>query len=99
MTQPARVVFTQFLQPNGRKAPCPIDVTGEVKKLAKVLTEAGFRFELEVLRSGQLNMDCCGLFRGDDQPIAGYLCSKVDVETGAETLIREAYKRYIAGVD
>jgi hypothetical protein len=53
------VNFTQFLRPNGHKQIIIITVPEEYEARAKELTDAGYKFEIEVLRNGVVSMECC----------------------------------------
>jgi hypothetical protein len=61
------IAFTQYLRPNGRAAPVSIDMSPETEALAAELGGAGYRFEIEVLRTGDVSMDCS---RGPDDVLA-----------------------------
>lgn len=65
------VVFTQFLHPNGRKRKDWIRVSPEVKKLATELISNGYAFECEILRTGQVHLDCCN----DEHVLANAICN------------------------
>lgn len=53
------VQFIQFLLPFGEARPTSIDVPEEVGTRANELREAGFHFEAEVLRTGEVSLECC----------------------------------------
>lgn len=54
------VPFTQYLRPNGRKAPVTIERPPEIEALARRLIEGGCTFELELLSTGVVSMECVG---------------------------------------
>ena len=62
------IAFTQYLRPFGRRQSVSIDVPAEVEALASRLIAAGYVFEVEVLRTGHVSMDCSR--PGDDEPVA-----------------------------
>jgi len=52
------IPFTQYVLPNGRKEPTSIETSKEVDKIAHDLIDAGCRFDIEILRTGQVSMTC-----------------------------------------
>lgn len=65
------IPFTQFIRPSGRPQPVTVDRPAEIEAMAQELIEAGYRFEIEVLTTGHINMDC--VRPGADEPLAGEL--------------------------
>ena len=53
------IPFTQFLMPDGREKPVTIDRPSGVEAKARALIEAGFRFEIEMLQTGEISMEIC----------------------------------------
>ena len=52
------IPFTQFLLPNGERRAVTVDTTPELEAIAHELIANGCRFEIELLRSGEIYMDC-----------------------------------------
>ena len=50
------IAFTQFLMPDGRKRQMNIDRPPEIELLALELSDAGHRFEIEMLTTGEVSM-------------------------------------------
>jgi hypothetical protein len=50
------IPFTQFLRPNGKRREVLIDRPDEIAAKAQAIMEAGFRFEIEELTNGYVNM-------------------------------------------
>lgn len=51
--------FTQYLRPNGKKQPVVIDRPEDIEIKVKEIEELGYKFEIEVLSTGIVHMDCC----------------------------------------
>lgn len=51
------IPFTQFLMPDGRRRSITIDRPAPIEDLAKQIIAAGFRFEIEMLQTGQVSME------------------------------------------
>jgi hypothetical protein len=84
------IQFTQFLRPDGRRAPVEIDMSEEVESLADTLVKAGCRFEIEELTTGMVNMECMLGY----ECICGELCPNGPaVPNKVESLVRKAYER------
>jgi hypothetical protein len=86
------VHFTQFLFPNGRRAPVEIDMPPEVEAKAEELRKAGWSFETECFPDTQIvHADCCD----DDDVLADEVCSNgPDVLVMVERLVRKAHERW-----
>ncbi|MDW9726340.1 hypothetical protein GOB91_29265 [Sinorhizobium meliloti] len=56
----AEIPFTQYLMPDGRKAPVRINRPDEISDKAEKIIEAGYRFECEVLTTGQISLTIAG---------------------------------------
>lgn len=52
---PFVVPFTQYLLPRGEKQSVYLPVDKETFKKAQEITEAGYQFEIEVLRTGEVS--------------------------------------------
>lgn len=92
--------FTQYLRPNGVTLHRTFEASREVEALADELVAAGYRFEVELLSSGHVHMDCCGPVlhdRSDDGAIALELCDNgPPVEAAVERLVRGAHAAWKA---
>lgn len=51
------IPFTQYLMPYGLKRAIMIDRSPEIESLAKKIIEAGYRFEIEMLQTGEVSME------------------------------------------
>jgi hypothetical protein len=51
------IPFTQYLRPDGRKRPVLIERPAEIEALAKAIIDAGYRFEIEELTTGEASME------------------------------------------
>lgn len=87
------VRFTQFLRPDGRRQPIEIDgLAPAVESMANELAAAGWRLEIEVLRTGHVHADVCNA--------EGQLSSLIE-ENGPklpgaiETMLREAHALWV----
>lgn len=93
------IPFTQFLLPYGERRPRTFDASPEVEALADQLIAAGYRFECEILRTGQVNLDCCGPALGGDTgdaPLAMEICDNGPPVVGAvERVVREAHAAWM----
>ena len=50
------IPFTQYFMPDGRKEPVEINRSEEVEVKAHQIIASGFRFEIEVLTTGEVSM-------------------------------------------
>lgn len=50
------IPFTQYLRPDGRKVDVSIEVSDEVGTKAHAIIAAGYRFECEILTTGQVSV-------------------------------------------
>ena len=83
----ASVPVTQFMRPNGRQVPNSMSTTPELAELAKKVIAAGYRFEAEVLMTGEVSLDCCNL----DKQLAWQICNNgPEVHNAVDTVIRDA---------
>lgn len=53
------MIFTQFHLPFGRSTDEQIDVSPATERIASILLQRGYRFEIELLRTGEVHLDCC----------------------------------------
>jgi len=82
----AAINFTQYLRPDGRREIVSIDRPTEIVELAGVIAAAGFRFECEVLTTG----DCSFTISDDYQDYDIRLCPNGPrVPDTVDELIRE----------
>lgn len=51
------IPFTQYFRPDGRKQQITIDRPVEIEELARRLIVCGYRFEIEVLTTGEVSME------------------------------------------
>lgn len=65
------IPFTQFLMPDGRRTHVEIDRPPEIEAKAHSLIQCGCRFEIEMLRTGQISMT---VERGEDETLAIEVC-------------------------
>lgn len=49
------VPFTQYMRPHGHKMQVYIDLPEEIEAMAKEINNAGFRFEVEMLTTGDVS--------------------------------------------
>ncbi len=93
------IPFTQFLLPHGRRTPVTFDASPDLEALAAELLAAGYRFEVEVLRTGHVHLDCCGpsLDGEGDGPIALEVCPNgPPVVAAVEHVVRDAHAAWKA---
>lgn len=64
------IPFTQFLMPDGRRTQVTIDRPEAVATLARGLIDQGCRFEIEMLSTGDVSMEC---LKGE-RCLSGKLC-------------------------
>ncbi len=86
------ITFTEYVLPNGRKRPMQIERPVEITDLAESIQRKGYRFEIELLRTGHVSMTVEN--NSDEQPLAHKLVpngSKVP-ET-VDALVRTAAER------
>lgn len=80
--------FTQYLLPDGQKLPMEVERPAEIENKAAELVRLGCFFEIEILRTGLVNMDCQ---QGGDC-ICGELCSNgPPVPEHVDKLVNRAY--------
>lgn len=86
------VAFVQFLLPHGEQRHTTIDMPDEVAVFGGELREAGYRFEIEVLRTGHIHADVCD----DEGQLASEVCSNgPEVPVAIERMIRTAHSRWL----
>ncbi len=67
------IPFTEYMLPNGRTRQQIIDRPKEIEERAHRLIQAGVKFEIEVLTTGQISMET--IYEPKDEPIIGEICS------------------------
>ena len=66
------IPFTQFLRPNGRPRQVAIAMPDDLENIAWKLIGRGARFEIEVLTTGEIYMECLAK---DSLLLANQLCT------------------------
>ncbi len=66
------IPFTQYLMPDGRKRPMFFDTTPELYADAKQVIDKGYRFEAEILSTGEVSLTVYDPWEEED--IAIELC-------------------------
>jgi hypothetical protein len=80
--------FTQFLLPHGERRPMEIDRSPEIEAKAAELVKRGCYFEIEILRTDKINMDC----QQAGELICGELCDNgPPVPEHVDKLVNRAY--------
>ena len=86
-----RIDFTQYLMPHGRAKPVSVDRPDDVYQKARELIRAGYHFEIEMLSTGDVHMDCSR--DGSDEPLANELCANgPDVPPAVDRLVDTAWR-------
>lgn len=86
------IPFTQYLMPDGRKASVVIDVENDIAALAADIISHGFRFECEVLRTGQVSLTIFDPEEEDDIDIR-VVPNGPEVIEAIDSLVREFHQR------
>lgn len=88
------MLFTQYLLPNGEKRPMNTERSADIEAKAAELVRRGCFFEIEILRTGLVNMDC--QLGGDF--IHGELCENgPQVPETVDKLVTTAYAIVVEG--
>ena len=69
MTQMVAIPFTQYLRPNGRKFQTSIERPKEIADKAFKLIDSGYRFEAEILTTGQVSFTIHDIAEEEDVAI------------------------------
>lgn len=86
------VNFTECVLPNGRKRPNSIERSVEIADLAATVEAKGYRFEIEVLRTGHVSMTVES--NTDEPPLAHKLVANgPKVPETVDALVRAAAER------
>lgn len=81
------IPFTQFLMPDGRQTQVTINRPDAIATLARGLIDQGCRFEIEMLQTGEISMEC---LRGK-RILASELCPNgPPVPLAVDKMIQEA---------
>jgi hypothetical protein len=81
--------FTQYLRPHGRPQEVEIARPADIEQLAAAVRVRGFAFEIEVLTTGEINMDCCN----EDEQLCCEVCDNgPQVPDAVDRLVRQAHK-------
>ena len=88
------IPFTQFKLPDGHQVEVSIERPQPVEQAAKALIEAGCRFEIEVLMTGEINMEV----QNGDRLLAGELCANgPTVPEAVDRMVTNAFKIQFPG--
>jgi len=87
------VKFTQFLRPSGERKTVEIDgLAMEVEGFAAELAAAGWRLEIEVLRTGQVHADVCN----EEGQLASFIEDNGHkIPPAIEALLRQAHGLWV----
>lgn len=91
------IPFTQYLHPHGRKTDVSIEVDQATGEIAKELISVGARFEVELLSTGMVSLECINTSADEDDSmfyLSGQLVpNEAGVKVAVVELILEAHKR------
>ena len=95
------VEFTQYLLPDGQKVSNPFLTTAKIGKLADDIIKAGYRFEVEILRTGDISATIVGKL-SDSKEEEGDVVMKVMpnnpfVGSKVDAMIREFHMQLFPG--
>ena len=96
------IAFTQYLMPDGRTKPVMIDRPEDIGLKAQKLAEAGCRFEIEMLRTGEISMSVERepVNDDDDGVLAMEVCANgPDVPVRVDKMITAALAAWRRGDD
>lgn len=63
------IKFTQYLMPDGRKQEVTIERDANVEQMANELIQLGYKFEIEMLRTGEISMTIEHPSNEDGEPL------------------------------
>lgn len=92
--------FTQFMLPYGESKKVEITRSPEIESLASFLTGLGYVFEIEILRTGEINMECIrheeeGVEDSFPQILSIIICANdIRVPFIVDQLVRKAKSHY-----
>jgi hypothetical protein len=82
------IPFTQFMMPSGRRVPVSIVRPAAVLEQAAALIAQGCRFEIEMLRTGEISME---IVRGESKVLAGEIVHNgLPVPIAVDKMIQDA---------
>lgn len=85
------IPFTQYLMPDGRKRQESTVRPPEIEKMAHSVIAKGYKFEIEVLNNGYVNMEVVG--GEEDKAIAHEITvNGPEVIAGVDKLVTDAFK-------
>ena len=83
------IEFTQYLMPYGRKKQISFELDKETEKNAPELIDCGFRFDVEVLSTGEVSVTC----EGEEEGLAAEICKNDPaINDSVKKLVNDAYK-------
>jgi len=93
------IQFTQFLMPDGRQKKVEIERPEETEQLATELHEAGHRFEIEMLTTGEISMTVETDGKNGEEIVRSHqICNNGPaVPESVDTMMREAYADWQSG--
>lgn len=83
------VRFTQFLLPDGRRQEVEIDLDPKVEEKAAKIIAAGYKFEIEMLSTGDISATIADPKIDDDVAFAAIVPNGPDVPQAIEDMIKE----------
>jgi len=90
------ITFIQYFKPDGRTRKIDIDRPLDVDRMARDLVRMGYRFEIEILRTGEVHMSVA--MGGDD--FVSRICENGPmVRDNIDSMIREAHMAITKGVN
>lgn len=88
------IPFTQYLMPDGRKRETSIDRGDDVERMAHEIIDKGYRFEIEMLQTGQISMTVSD--PEEEEDVACEICNNgPDVPPTVDRLVTEAHARLL----
>lgn len=88
------IQFIQFKLPAGKPETVSIERGKEVEKMAAELVAMGIKFEIEILTTGQVNMDCH--HPRDEEDRFGMLVDNGPAVPGAvDYLVKQSYLKWV----
>jgi hypothetical protein len=85
--------FTQFMMPDGHTREEFIDRPEPIARKAKILQEKDYDFEIEMLQTGEINMDI--IHRETQEVVAGELCPNgPQVPVCVDKMVEQAWTHY-----
>ena len=91
------IPFTEYVLPNGEKRPLNMPAEDSVEAIAKDLISNGAKFEIEVLRTGEVSMTCeIEDVEDEDCVLAWEIVPNnvMEVRKAVKRLVLEAGERY-----